>query len=110
MLLNASVYAKNQAPKTTTLARTIFFILPFLGLYRAKREVYRGIAGEEGRGGWHFKYSPKLDPMPNLRPISQMVWPEHSAFIFQYYSDFRVKVETPPSPNWGGVKTFLGWN
>ena len=44
---------QNQAPKPKTLARTIFFILPYIGLYRAKREVLRGGRGEEGV--WHFK-------------------------------------------------------
>ena len=76
MLLNASLYAKNQAPKPKTLARTIFFISPYLGLYRAKKEVFRG--GEAGGGGGEglgiLKYGPKLDPMPNLRPISQTIW------------------------------------
>ena len=74
MLLNAGLYAKNQALKPITLARTIFFILPYLGLYRGKREVFKG--GGEG-GTFEFgilKYSPKLDPMPNLRPISRTIW------------------------------------
>ena len=53
-----------------------------------------------GRGGnFEFgilKYSPKLDPVPNLRPIAQMVWREHSALIFQFFDNLRVEVETPP--------------
>ena len=56
MLLNASLYAKNQDPKPKTLARTIFFISPYIGLYRAKREVFRGggKGGREGGGGLAF--------------------------------------------------------
>ena len=59
MLLNASLYAKNQAPKPKTLARTIFFILPYLGLYRVKREVFR----EGGRGEW------------GVRVLHSKIWP-----------------------------------
>ena len=47
--------------------------------------------GEEVEGNFEvglLKFIQKLDPMPNLRPISQTVWPEHSAFIFQYFGYF----------------------
>ena len=101
-----SLYVKNQAPKPNTLARTISFISPYLGLYKGKRKVFKG-GGCRGEFGFGIlKYSPKLDPMPNLRPISQMVWPEHSALIFQFFDNLRVEVETPP-PHLGGASKFF---
>ena len=74
MLLNASLYAKNQDPKPKTLARTIFFISPYIGLYRAKWEVFKGGGKGVERGFGILKYGPKLDNMPNLRQISRTIW------------------------------------
>ena len=50
MLLNTSLYTKNQASTPKTFAKIIFFISPYLGQYNKKREVFKGGVGG-GRGG-----------------------------------------------------------
>ena len=56
MLLNTSLYTKNQASTPKTFAKIIFFISPYLGQYNKKREVFKGGGEIEGEfWGWHLK-------------------------------------------------------